>query len=349
MISLIQATKENNFEAIEKHIEKKTNLDIQDDKGYTALMHASYNENIKVVQLLLENGANPNIYENKYSQNALLLSATKSDNKELIDLLAYYGSELSKLNHDALSVCFTNNHLNTAKCLLEKYYDVNSKKITAFMLWATQYGKNEVVKVILEGGFNVNQEYNQENFFEIALRQKHLEICKSFIEKGYDINFKKTVNTKSTFVKAICESSPEILEYLFSQGLFIPQKDLENKDSYIKLINHKDNFKLALDNGLKINELDIVNLVKSHATFAALACIKGVKVKPKIVDRIMRKLCSQNEFELIGDLIKRGYKLLDTIENKVPQEIKDIANSIQEKSQFEAMLNDDTINKRIKI
>jgi hypothetical protein len=344
---LIHTSKESDLDTIKSLINNQSNinLDEQDQDGYTALMYATMNENFNLVKYLLEKGANPNIY-NSSSQHALFLSLNNSENKDIVDILAYYGSDLSKLNQDALSICFTNNYFDTAKCLLKKYYDLSSQKVSTLMLWATQYDKDKIIATLLDSGFDINARYNQEKFFDITLRLKHFKACKQFIDCGYEINTKENA---STFIKALCYSSSEILECLFEQGLSIDKEAQNNKKNYLLLIKDKKSFEIALNNGFKVDELDVSMLIPNHAALAAIACIKGVSVKQTMVNKIMRKLANSVDFELINNLIILGYKLPDNLLNKVPQTTKDYAKALEEKEKFQNIIVNNKNNKRVKI
>lgn len=355
MQPFFEATQNNDIEKIKNLLSsKEANIDLQDENGYTALMHATLNENFDLVKFFLEKGANPNIYNNKLS-NALLLSLQESKNEKIVDLLAYYGSDLSKLNQDALSICLTKGYINIAKCFLEKYYDVNSKKIQTLMLWAIQNGKEVSVQVLLESGFNVNNTYNNEPFLYMALRLKQVKICQYFIENGYDIQSHNIsasdLSYTSLFIKALCTSNAEILQYLFSKGLLITDEDYRHKNNYLNMITDKECFKVALNNGFKINEDDLISLIENNSVLAALACLKSIKPTQKTMKKIMSKLSSLKEFELIKDLVCTGYTVSNSIKKKMPTHLAIYANAIEEKDQFEKILNQQSnINsKKVKI
>lgn len=348
MSLLIKATKEKNVNLVRQLILENVNLDIQDDNGYSALMYASINEDFDMVKLLLENGANPNIYTPKF-KNALFLSLEKSENTQIVDFLAYYGSDLSKLNHDALSICLSNNYSATTQCLLDKYYDINSKKMINLMLWAIQYKKNEAVEMLLLAGFNIYEIYNKETFFEMAIKLNHFKVCELFIKNGYDINFKNPISNESILIKALCQSKAEIVSYLFSQGLKITNDDQSKKKNYLAHIKQHENLELAINNGLEINELDIDLLSVSKPELAAILCLKLKKIKTTIVNKIMRSLRNQQKFDLMKDLLKVGYKLPEGIKHKVPEDLKSYALSLEEKELLDKMIKTDMVTKRVKI
>ena len=63
----------------------QTNVDIQDNNGYTSLMFASYYNHITIVQSLLENGADKTIKDN--AGNKAIDWATSVNNLNVIEVL----------------------------------------------------------------------------------------------------------------------------------------------------------------------------------------------------------------------------------------------------------------------
>lgn len=68
----------------------KENINKQNEYGYTALMYASYFNNIEIAKLLLDKGADVNVRD-KYGDTALTW-AIRNNNIELAKLLKQYGA-----------------------------------------------------------------------------------------------------------------------------------------------------------------------------------------------------------------------------------------------------------------
>ncbi len=83
---------------IAANINYQTNINYQDESGWTALMYATRSQDNKMVNFLLENGANPNIKSNR-GDTALMLAANKY-NKVIVELLLEAGADLDLKDKD---------------------------------------------------------------------------------------------------------------------------------------------------------------------------------------------------------------------------------------------------------
>jgi ankyrin repeat protein len=83
--ALIWASYENNIEVVKLLIEAGANLDIRTNGGRTALMLASYNNYGEIVKLLIKAGAHLNI-RNNWGKTALI-EASYYDHIEVVKLL----------------------------------------------------------------------------------------------------------------------------------------------------------------------------------------------------------------------------------------------------------------------
>ena len=87
-------TKSNSEEIKRPKSEKVINIDKKDNKGWTALMYASFNGQSDIVSMLIEKGADVNTRDNKgfsafhiahYNQHAEIVSMLQKKKKEIKD------------------------------------------------------------------------------------------------------------------------------------------------------------------------------------------------------------------------------------------------------------------------
>jgi ankyrin repeat protein len=106
--ALIECSTYGSTECLSILISNSSNIDFTDFYGKTALMHACENENLEHIVLLLENGADPNIYTRNYNKYedycdcscdkydydeiTALDYAIMAKNREIIKLLIHNGA-----------------------------------------------------------------------------------------------------------------------------------------------------------------------------------------------------------------------------------------------------------------
>jgi len=88
----------NNTKIVQMLLDKGANPDIQNIKGKTALIKAAKYNNIEIVQILLDKDANPNIQNNE--GDTALIWAVRNHNPEIVQILLGEGANLDIQNRD---------------------------------------------------------------------------------------------------------------------------------------------------------------------------------------------------------------------------------------------------------
>jgi ankyrin repeat protein len=126
-INSIGLKSNNSIDIIKLLLDNGCLINKQDINGYTALMHACVNNNDPyIIKLLLENGANPNIKEYYYGNNALLCIINKMNviyiNIENINLLLVYGINIYEKNKSGRTIFDIDiNKLKNTKNIIQKW------------------------------------------------------------------------------------------------------------------------------------------------------------------------------------------------------------------------------------
>jgi ankyrin repeat protein len=150
---LHQAASSDCLESINYFLHKGVDVDLVNERGFTALMFASLNGHQKVVRLLLDRGANHNLAD-KYGYTALMF-ASKNGHYEVVRLLLEKKANpnlASMAHYTALMVASQNGHYETVRLLLEKGANpdlADNDGYTAFM-YAAKNGHYEVAQMLLE-------------------------------------------------------------------------------------------------------------------------------------------------------------------------------------------------------
>ena len=93
-ILFIDAAEEGDLEKIEKLLEAGIDIETRDKFGWTALMRATNNEQLSVVELLLKKRANVEAKDTYFGTTALMQAAYRG-NAKLVDSLCLYKADIN--------------------------------------------------------------------------------------------------------------------------------------------------------------------------------------------------------------------------------------------------------------
>ena len=120
-LNLFTAARSNDVNLAKMLLNAKADVNQTDDKGYTPLILATYNDNFEVAQLLLKNGANMEIKD--HSGRTALMGASFKGNEREVKLLLDNGANASA---------------------------ADSKGLTS-MMYAVMFGRISVIQVLRAG------------------------------------------------------------------------------------------------------------------------------------------------------------------------------------------------------
>ena len=222
--ALIDAVIYNHFEIVEILLQHGADVNKKDEFGETAICRAIDSgcgeKDIKILELLLKNGANPN---DKYismdsfpegPHDPLILHAARYGYLEKVKMLIDYGAKVDAKDEElttALQAAVCRGQLDVAKFLLDNGADVNSKNIygnSPLILACISYMDTiEMIELLLNAGADINtinihgnnaliellfcadMDTDVQNLWE---RTKTIECvlkdAKLLLEKGIDVN-----------------------------------------------------------------------------------------------------------------------------------------------------------------
>ena len=240
-------------------------------RGESIMYQALISNNAKIFRLIVNK-----FYVLKGGQherlNALLIKAISMDNLSIVKLLVEYGANV---NYDwdgyfPLHYASSRGHLEIAKYLTSKGAIIE-KKDNGFKtpLDCALQHKNDLVSLFL-----IQKSPRQKSRFDspllVAIRQNHFDIVKLLIENGANVDEERKgcVPLHSAAKHQHDEYTKpnhEIIEYLVSQGAKVDKKDMNNKYAYeiaccrematflIRKMPKKE--KVSLPNGMQLNDV----------------------------------------------------------------------------------------------
>jgi ankyrin repeat protein len=191
--------------------------------GYTPLDLAVHLDYVAVVQLLLENGANPSMAKDGLET---LHWAAERGHLDILHLLleSEPGFNINIMNYHGftlLNLAAKQGHVAVASLLLDKGADPNiaTKDGVTPLHMAADNGHLELVRLLLDKGANLHNFTNQEGFtpLHLAVDQSYISITKLLLEKGADPN-KAIQNGATPLHWAAYDGHLELVHLLLEKG-----------------------------------------------------------------------------------------------------------------------------------
>ena len=229
----IGACSTGNHELAKLLIEAGVNVNHETADGMTPLMLAAQNNDINMIKLLLNTGANLTTICKSNGINSGMVALDFTHNTEIIRLLTSAGAKVTGKNDNKQSLmkaaCEQGNY-ELAKILIQAGVNINQyDSNTEFspLIIATRRNDIEMVKILLNAGANVNYVPPRQLGSLCALDMAHnTEIVKLLINAGADVNH-KFWHGQCTSLSLAIGSSLEKVKLLINAGAEI---DVEFSD-----------------------------------------------------------------------------------------------------------------------
>jgi ankyrin repeat protein len=197
----IKITRRKSNEDLKKYLQQininATCKDSSKDYEYTLLINATKINDIKLVQVLLEIGADPNI-KTFYGGKTALYYAIENNNYEFVRALLKHGADFS-LQYLMYSVRenHNNKYFKIIKALIKAGSDVNENDVykNTSLYYAVQNNDIKCINLLIKAGANVNA--INDCFDSILISAIHnyvynnsLKIIRVLLKAGANINYK---------------------------------------------------------------------------------------------------------------------------------------------------------------
>ena len=209
-------------EDIKMKISNIVQLLIENNADYKHTMYLAIIQGYEdFLQLLLANGANPNVHLPKQAQGCTpLLLAIYVKCEDMVKCLLSYGANVDLENESdpdiiPINLAIQNGSLQIARYLLQNKAIINTKKCIAPIMFAIQTGSREALELLIKFGADTNISKDNGTLTPLlnALYSKAWDIAKSLIKHG--------AQTKPNFVFSAVNhkcDDVELLEMLIGNG-----------------------------------------------------------------------------------------------------------------------------------
>ena len=216
------------------------------------LSGAIQNDHIEAVRVLLEAGANPNLYTEN-GTSLLTLSICKDKPYEILELLMKHGADVN-------------------------YADKEDGMPP--LVYAAKMGNLKVVRALLESGAKADIFKDGNSFLISSVRAENAnELCSLLIRHGANVNYQDKEQGSTALLYAVLSNNTELLPVLISAGANV---NLPNKFDETPLFSaayhgHTDCLKLLLAAGADVNspnEFKGITATMAAANKGHVECLK---------------------------------------------------------------------------
>lgn len=219
---IVDAAKRGDEAAVRALIAKKANVNIRGNDGSSALLWATYNDDVEMVRALIAAGAEVNA-PNHYGITPLI-QASRTGDAAVIDVLLKAGAD-PRLNHPQgetpLMAASKTGRVNAVKLLLETGANVNAadtyQQQTALM-WAAADGHVDVVQALLDARADPNRKAAVTGLEErrhadhptggftalmFAVRNGHDNVARALVKGGADMKLTNGDGVTATIIAIV--------------------------------------------------------------------------------------------------------------------------------------------------
>lgn len=256
-------------------------------RGSAPLHYAAMKGHHYVVNLLLENGADVNIWDRNFKVTPLQCAAAYG-HKNVIKQLLKKGAEVnagleSSCASTALLWATRKGHADIVRYLLKKYHASQNSTLI--------YSETPVHAAVIGGFPNILEtliEFNGSTEFSMGIEKNtplHLaasgdyphphECCKILLEKGYAPVNSENYKGQTPLHHAATFSDPEVLSLLISQGASVDSEDCDGKTPIFYLVSDDPDALKSLEVLILEGKCDVNHRDKEGHTALHFAAFKA--------------------------------------------------------------------------
>lgn len=250
---LVDAAQQGDIQAVLSLVAEEVDLNVAQGDGMTALHWAVYRNDLEMSELLVKAGADIRVVTRAEALTPLFLSAG-TGNAKLIQLLVDNGADPGSTNSLGTTVLMeaaASGNPDAVKLLLDRGADGNAQAIrnqTALMFAAAR-NRADVIRVLAENGVDLNftsevipmdlplfddngnripnrtssgrpkaEMMGGNTALHYAVREGHFEVVRALVDSGANVNQRNPGDWMAPLVMAIINGEFDIANYLLDQG-----------------------------------------------------------------------------------------------------------------------------------
>jgi uncharacterized protein len=222
-VTLVQAVKTGNVDAVRAMVTAKADSNVAEPDGTTALHWAVQSGNLEVVDLLIRSGAKVSV-ANRYGVTPLSVAATGTS-AAIVERLLAAGADPNGALPDGETALMTAARTGSAdviKMLVARGANVRARerrKGQTALMWAAAENNVAAIRALVEAGADINEKSTGGSFtpYLFAVRAGHIDAARTLIDVGVDVNQSLTDGT-TALVLAVVNAHYELAAALLDKG-----------------------------------------------------------------------------------------------------------------------------------
>jgi ankyrin repeat protein len=247
----LEAADLGDVDLVKFFLQKGVNINSVDERGNTALNLAVQRDRVKVVDFLLESGADINIAN--HSNFHPITTAITSGSEYFTEILLDRNAIISQRTIEAFQQLRTdynknNNHDRTNLIVLTRgAINLDEDSRNRLFLEAAKVGQIGVLNFLLDSGVDVNT-ISQEGYLAISLATFHCkpEVVKTLLKRGAEIDeniFSSVISANQTWIEArganLGNELRQIVTMILSSGLDLSLEDDDRQSEILSLLDRE--------------------------------------------------------------------------------------------------------------
>lgn len=241
---------------IEHVLNAGVELDTRNSNGYTSLHIAIRNRDLRIVKLLLDHGADINVFSEKVGPPLTL--AAELGYEEIVTALLRHGVDINDVRHGtALIAAAKEGHSTVTRLLISEGADVNKFDpcTGTALIAAADQGHTEMAMELLAEGADVDASGpRDETALGVAAFHGNEKLVRMLLEAGADINlaqdysgtalYAAALRRQPAIVRLLLENGAGVDENRFGHGTALQGASSQGYDEIVQLL---------LDKGANVN------------------------------------------------------------------------------------------------
>ena len=200
MSSLHQATITGNLEIVKLLVENGAKIDLKDNKGMRSMHYGALHGRLDIISLLIRCGSSAN--DQAFNGDTPLHLAVQSGHADIVYQFIHFGADVTLTNtqyKSSLDVACELGKTKIVEILLQSglyahYLKDKSRDLietqfsTTSLHLAARNGHNDIIKLLIQYGFDLNRFNSQGTALHEACRYGRYQSVKVLLECGIDIN-----------------------------------------------------------------------------------------------------------------------------------------------------------------